>query len=45
MKYLINFSWTGWLFLVSVQAAKQSMVKGVKATTEKRSLKLSVPQK
>ena len=45
MKYSINFSWPGWLFLVSVQAAKESIVKGVKATTEKRFLKLSVSQK
>ena len=45
MKYSINGSWPGWLFLVSAQAAKQSIVKGVKAATEKCSLKLSVPKK
>ena len=45
MKYSINFSWPGWLFLVSAQAAEQLIVKVVKATTEKRSLKLIVPQK
>ena len=47
MKYSINISWPGWLFLANAQAAKQSIVivKGVKVATEKRSLKLSVPQK
>ena len=45
MKYSINGSWPGWLFLVSAQTAKQSIVKGVKAATEKCSFKLSVPKK
>ena len=45
VKYSINVSWPGWLLLVSAQAAKQSIVKGVKAATKKCSLKLSVPKK
>ena len=45
MKYSINVSWPGWLFLVSAQAGKQSIVKSMKAAIEKCSLKLSVPKK
>ena len=45
VKYSINVSWPGWLLLVSAQAAKQSIVKGVKAAAKKCSLKLSVPKK